>query len=148
MYAECRVFNVPAIPLGAGASGALQWGPLPPTARFLHAQILGQDTLSVDHEAWAIVVGSMHGRVLLVTKGNSFLQTALELQPAIDLYKTTPDQYVVNAGNFDLTVFDGFVPATLPVGGVFFINPPEGSYIFGKSGPEIRVSHIGVGGGG
>ena len=148
LYADGRLVNVQTITLGAGASGALQWGPLPPTARLLHAQILGQDALSVDHEAWAIVGGSMHGRVLLVTKGNGFLQSALALQPAIDLYKTTPDQYVVNAGNFDLTIFDGFVPATLPAGGVFFVNPPEGSYIFGKSGPEIRVSHIGAGGGG
>src|SRR5947209_10300817 len=86
----------------------------------------------------------MHRRVQLVTNGNVFLQAALGLQPTIDLYKTTPDKYVVNAGNFDLTVFDGFVPATLPGGGVFFVNPPEGSYIFGKSGPEIRVSHIGA----
>ncbi|TMC96019.1 MAG: VWA domain-containing protein [Chloroflexi bacterium] len=114
LYADGRLVNVQTITLGAGASGALQWGPLPPTARFLHAQILGQDALSVDHEAWAIVGGSMHGRVLLVTKGNGFLQ----------------------------------VPATLPAGGAFFVNPPEGSYIFGKSGPEIRVSHIGAGGGG
>ncbi len=147
LYADGRLVNVQTITLGAGASGALQWGPLPPTARFLHAQILGQDALSVDHQAWAIVGGSMHGRVLLVTKGNGFLQAALALQPAIDLYKTTPDQYVVNAGNFDLTIFDGFVPATLPAGGAFFVNPPEGSYIFGKSGPEIPVSHIGAGGG-
>jgi Ca-activated chloride channel homolog len=144
LYADGRLVNVQTITLGAGASGALQWGPLPPTARFLHAQILSQDMLSVDHEAWAIVGGSMHGRVLLVTKGNGFLQAALGLQPTIDLYKTTPDKYVVNAGNFDLTVFDGFVPAKSPAGGVFFVNPPEGSYIFGKSGPEIRVSHIGA----
>lgn len=148
LYADGKLVNVQTITLGAGASGAIQWGPLPslpPTTRYLHAQILTQDALSVDHEAWAIVGGSMHGRVLLVTKGNNFLQAALLLQPNIDLYKTTPDKYVVNAGNFDLTVFDGFVPATLPTGGVFFINPPQGSYIFGQSRPEIRVSHIGAG---
>src|SRR2546423_97201 len=144
MYAECRVFNVPAIPLGAGASGALQWGPLPPTARFLHAQILGQDTLSIDHEAWAIVGGSMHGRVLLVTKGNSFLEASLRLQSNIDLFETTPDKYA-NVGNFDLTVFDGFVPSSLPSGDIFFVDPPAGSYIFGKSGAEIIISHINAG---
>ncbi len=150
LYADGKLVNVQTITLGAGASGAIQWGPLPslpPTTRYLHAQILTQDALSVDHEAWAIVGGSMHGRVLLVTKGNNFLQAALLLQSNIDLYKTTPDKYVVNAGNFDLTVFDGFVPATLPTGGVFFINPPQGSYIFGQSRPEIRVSHIGAGSG-
>src|SRR2546425_8396311 len=148
LYADGKLVNVQTITLGAGASGAIQWGPLPslpPTTRYLHAQILTQDALSVDHEAWAIVGGSMHGRVLLVTKGNNFSQAALLLQSNIDLYKTTPDKYVVNADNFDLTVFDGFVPATLPTGGVFFINPPQGSYIFGQSRPQIRVSHIGAG---
>ncbi len=148
LYADGKLVNVQTITLGAGASGAIQWGPLPslpPTTRYLHAQILTQDALSIDHEAWAIVGGSMHGRVLLVTKGNNFLQAALLLQSNIDLYKTTPDKYVVNAGNFDVTVFDGFVPATLPTGGVLFINPPQGSYIFGQSRPEIRVSHIGAG---
>ena len=65
----------------------------------------------------------MHGRVLLVTKGNSFLEASLRLQPNIDLYETTPAKYT-NVGNFDLTVFDGFVPSNLPSGAIFFVNPP------------------------
>jgi len=147
LYADGKLVNVQTVTLGAGASGAIQWGPLLSTTHFLHAQILTQDALSVDHDAWAIVGGSMHGRVLLVTKGNSFLQTALLLQANIDLYKTTPDKYVINAGNFDLTVFDGFVPATLPAGSALFVNPPQGNYVFGQSGPEVQVSHISAGSG-
>src|SRR5712692_10706375 len=92
-----------------------------------------------------IAGGSIHSRVLLVTRGNSFLEAALRLQPGINLYETTPGNYVANAGNYDLTVFDGFVPAQLPSGDLFFINPPAGSYIFGQSGAEIDVSHIGAG---
>jgi len=42
-------------------------------------------------------------------------------------------------------VFDGYVPAALPNGDLFFVNPPPGTYIFGKSGPEIHVSHISAG---
>lgn len=145
LYADGKLVNVQTITLAGGASGALQWGPLPATTRFLHAQILTQDAMTVDHEAWAIVGGSMHGRVLLVTNGNSFLQAALALQSNIDLYKTTPAKYQVNVGNFDLTIFDGYVPPRLPDGDLFFVNPPQGSYIFGTSGPEIRVSHISAG---
>src|SRR5258708_1848825 len=104
-----------SIVLPAETSGAIQWGPLPPTTRFLHAHIISQDAMTVDHEAWAIVGGSMRGRALLVTKGNIFLEHALSLQPNIDLFETTPDKYAnANAGDFDLTVFDGYVPATLP----------------------------------
>src|SRR5256714_3489299 len=145
LYADGKLVNVQTISLAAGATGALQWGPLPPTTRFLHARLIAQDAMTVDHEAWAIVGGSIHARVLLVTNGNSFLQAALGLLPNIDLYKTNPTRYTVNVGNFDLTIFDGYVPPTLPGGDVFFVNPPAGTYIFGKSGPEVRVSHISAG---
>ena len=145
LYADGKLVNVQTTTLAAGASGALQWGPLPVGTRFLHARILTSDALTADHDAWAIVGGSLHGQVLLVTNGNSFLQAALALQTNIDLYKTIPAKYLVNVGNFDLTIFDGFVPPTLPTGDLFFINPPQGSYIFGSSGPDIRISHISSG---
>jgi Ca-activated chloride channel family protein len=144
LYADSKLLGVQTAVLAAGGNSALEWGPLPPTTRFLHARIISQDAMMVDHEAWAIVGGSMHGRVLLVTRGNSFLDAALRLQPNIDLYETTPDKYA-DTGNFDLTVFDGFTPSSLPAGDVFFVNPPAGSYIFGKSGAEINVSHISAG---
>jgi hypothetical protein len=144
LYADGKLVNVQNINLAAGTSGSLQWGPLPTTTHFLHAKLDAQDPMTVDHDAWAIVGGSMHGKVLLVTKGNSFLEAALRLQPNIGLYETTPAKYL-NAGSYDLTIFDGFVPSAMPSGGLFFVNPPTGSYIFGKSGQNISVSHINAG---
>lgn len=144
LYADGTLVGVQTIVLAAGGSGALEWSPLPGTAHILHARLVSQDAMTVDHEAWAVVGGSMRGRVLLVTAGNSFLETALRLQANVDLFETTPQKYV-NTGNFDLTVFDGFAPPTLPSGGIFFVNPPAGTYIFGTSGPTINVSHISAG---
>jgi Ca-activated chloride channel homolog len=144
LYADGRLVNVQTIDLAAGASGSVQWGPLPATTHFLHARLDTQDPMTVDHDAWAIAGGSMHGRVLLVTNGNSFLEAALRLQTNIDLYETTPAKYV-DGDNYDLTIFDGFVPPTLPVGSLFFVNPPAGSYIFGRSGQDVAVSQINAG---
>ncbi len=144
LYADGKLVGVQTAILSAGATGSLQWGPLPPATRLLHARIISQDAMAIDHEAWAIVGGSMHGRVLLVTKGNSFLEASLRLQSNIDLFETTPNKYA-NVGNFDLTVFDGFVPSSLPSGDIFFIDPPTGSYFFGNSGAEIIISHISAG---
>jgi hypothetical protein len=144
LYANGRLVNVQTINLAAGASGSLQWGPLPATTQFLHAKLDAQDPMTVDHDAWAIVGGLMHGKVLLVTNGNSFLEAALRLQANIDLFETTPAKYV-NAGGYDLTVFDGFVPPSMPSGGLLFVNPPTGSYMFGKLGPVIGVSSISAG---
>jgi len=144
LYADGQRVTVQTITLPAGTSGSMQWGPLAPKTRFLHAHLVLQDALVADADAWAIVGGSLHGRALLVTKGNSFLESALRLQPSIDLYETTPDKYV-SSSKYDLTVFDGSVPKSLPDGALFFINPPNGSYIFGQAGPQIRVSHMSAG---
>ncbi len=145
LYADSRLVSVQTIILPAGTSGAIQWGPLAPNTRLLHARLISQDAMTVDHEAWAIVGGSLQGRVLLATKGNSFLETALRLQPNVNLYEITPDKYSSTIGTYDLTIFDGFVPPTLPNGAIFFINPPTGSYPFGAVSPEIRVSQITAG---
>ncbi len=144
LYADGKLVSVQTISLAAGASGVLQWAPLPPATRFLYAHIIAQDAMKADHEAWAIVGGSMHGRVLLVTSGNSFLESALRIQPTIDLFETIPAKYTRDT-SFDLTIFDGYVPPVLPPGDLFFVNPPAGSYIFGVSGPEIAVTRISAG---
>ncbi|QBD81820.1 VWA domain-containing protein [Ktedonosporobacter rubrisoli] len=145
LYADSRLVNVQTITLAPGANGAVQWGPLNASTRFLHARLITQgDAMTADHDAWSIVGGSLHGRVLLVTKGNGFLNTALRLQPNITLYQTTPQEYSSN-NTFDLTIFDGFAPPKLPAGSIFFINPPNGTYPFGTSGPEIKVSQVSSG---
>ncbi len=144
LYADNNLVGVQTASLPANASGALQWGPLNTNIQMLHAKILTQDAMSVDHDAWATVGSSMHGRVLLVTKGNTFLLAALRLQPNMDLYQTTPTNYS-SVGQYDLTIFDGYVPPTLPKGSLLFINPPAGSYLFGTVGPDLAVSSINTG---
>ncbi len=144
LYADGRLVRVQTATLAAGATGAIQWDQVPGTARYLHAHLVTQDALSADHDAYALVGSSIHGNVLLVTEGNTFLRTALNLQPNIDLYQTTPEKYTT-AGNFDLTVFDNYQPQTLPQGNILFVNPPTGSYLFGSSGQQSAVSHINAG---
>jgi len=144
LYADSHLVSVQTITLAPQGTGAVQWNALAPTTRFLHAKIDSQDAMTIDHEAWAVVGGSQKGRALLVTKGNMFLRAALALQPDVDLSETTPAQYV-NTGGYDLTIFDNFVPPSLPDGALFFVNPPPGSYIFGTAGQPIHVSRVGPG---
>jgi hypothetical protein len=144
LYADNKLVGVQSATMSAQGTSAVQWPLLPLSAHFLHAHLLSQDPLTVDHDAWSIVGSSMHGKVLLVTQSNPMLETVLRIQPNIDLYEETPQAYA-NGGNYDLTVFDGFVPPVLPKGAIFFVNPPKGSYPFGTSGQNIQVSHINAG---
>ncbi|HEY4388360.1 MAG TPA: BatA and WFA domain-containing protein, partial [Ktedonobacteraceae bacterium] len=144
LYADSRLVGVQTLSLAAGASGTVQWGPLAPTTRVIHAHIVSQDALSADHDAWALVGSSQRGRVLLVTKSNVFLEKGLRNLSNVDLYETTPDKYV-NTSSYDLTIFDGYQPPTLPTGNLFFINPPAGPGLFGTSGSTLRISQVSAG---
>lgn len=145
LYADNRLFGVKTVTLAAGTSGAVQWGPLASATSVLHARIVTQDAMTIDHEAWALVGSSIHGRVLLVTKGNMYLETALRLQSNVELFETTPDKYSNIGNNYDLTVFDGYAPPTLPSSNLLFLNPPNKAYNFGTSGALTSVSHISAG---
>jgi Ca-activated chloride channel family protein len=144
LYADNKLVSVQSATIPAEGTSAIHWPALPLTTRFLHAHLLSQDPLMVDHDAWSIVGSSTQGKVLLVTHSNPMLETALRIQPNIDLYEVSPQNYA-NGGNYDLTIFDGFVPPVLPKGSILFVNPPQGSYPFGTSGQDIKVSHINTG---
>jgi hypothetical protein len=144
LYADNFLVGVQTANLPAGASGSVTWTKVKAGTHTLHARLLSHDTMSTDHEAWAIVGSSFHGRVLLVTKGNAFLEAALRLQSNIDLFTIAPDKYSPTM-SYDLTVFDGYTPPDLPEGNLLFVNPPDGNYLFGTSGPLSTVSHINVG---
>ena len=134
---------VKTVSLSPGASGSLEWDNVPPRAQFLHARLVSQNAMMADHDAWALVGNAIHGRVLLVTKENGYLQTALRLQPNVDLFATTPDKYQAPPPTaYDLTIFDGFVPTTLPNGNIFFVDPPTGRYAFGQAGRSLTPTRV------
>ena len=87
------------------------------------------DQLAADDAAWAIVPSDRLQRILLVGPGNVYLQNALSLLPNVELYGTTGEDYAGTTGleAFDLIVFDGFLPATLPAKPILAIAPPRTS---------------------
>jgi hypothetical protein len=90
------------------------------------------DLLSSDDRAWAIVPPSRTRSILLVTAGDPYLETALSYLPNVSLWGTTPDGYskdVVRPDGtpWDLIIFEGFLPATLPSVPVLAIAPPATS---------------------
>ncbi len=145
LYADDHLVSVQTVTLPAGASSSIEWSPIKPDTRILHVHLISQDPMTTDHEAWAIVGGFLHAQVLLVTKGNAFLETALRLQPNITLFETTPDKYSSDIGNYDLTVFDGTMPLHPPTGNILYVDPPAGNYAFGVSGKQTSISHISIG---
>jgi Ca-activated chloride channel homolog len=83
------------------------------------------DALALDDHAWAIVPPERQRRILLVSDGDPYLETALTYLPNTELYGVTPAKYGPDTHPelFDLTIFEGTLPATLPRSAILAIAP-------------------------
>jgi hypothetical protein len=87
------------------------------------------DELGLDDRAWAVVPPDRLRRVLLVGDGDPYLETALSYLPNTELYGVTPAKYGPDTHPelFDLIVFEGTLPVTLPHAAVLAIAPTASS---------------------
>ena len=79
------------------------------------------DDLPVDNEASSVLKESLQAKVLLVSKGNYFLERALSLNPSLEVSMVNPANYAKQPG-FDVIIFDNTAPANLPPGNYLFLN--------------------------
>ncbi|MEO8392935.1 MAG: VWA domain-containing protein [Chloroflexota bacterium] len=87
------------------------------------------DYLQEDNIAWAVSSDAGTRRVLLMSEGNLFLGQILRSLPSIDLFEGDIKQGLPTQP-FDLYIFDGWVPPTLPQGDMLFVNPPSSTSLF------------------
>jgi hypothetical protein len=90
------------------------------------------DLLAADDRAWAIVPPVRQRNILVVGTGDPYLETALSYLPNSRLFGLTPDEYPAGARrtdgtDWDLIIFEGYLPATLPTVPVLAIAPPKSS---------------------
>jgi Ca-activated chloride channel family protein len=87
------------------------------------------DALALDDRGWAVVPPDRLRRILLVSDGDPYLETALSYLPSTELYGVKPTEYGPGTRPelFDLIIFEGYLPATLPRSAVLAIAPPSSS---------------------
>ena len=87
------------------------------------------DALALDDRAWAIVPPERLRRILLVSDGDPYLETALTYLPNTELYGIKAAAYGPDTHPelFDLIIFEGTMPAELPATSVLAIAPKVSS---------------------
>jgi len=105
------------------------------------------DQLAADDRAWAIVPPDRPHNVLIVGPGDPYLETALSFLPNTRLFGVKPDRYPADAirtdgTDWDLVIFEGFVPPTLPSTPVLAIAPPTSSPLGEVAG---KLTNPGIG---
>ena len=86
------------------------------------------DQLAVDDHAWAIVPPDRERLILVVGPGDPYLETALSYLPNVELFGVTTAEYGPaterqDGRPWDLVIFEGALPATLPRSPILAIGP-------------------------
>jgi Ca-activated chloride channel homolog len=103
------------------------------------------DLLTLDDAAWAVAPPDRPRFVLYVGPGTTYIINALSFLPNVELYGTTAEDYAATAAdplfaNYDLVIFDGFLPPTLPDKAILAFAPPRTSPLGEVVGPLDEVS--------
>ncbi|MBX3272043.1 MAG: VWA domain-containing protein [Sandaracinaceae bacterium] len=87
-----------------------------------------RDVLPADDRAYARLPERRRARVQAVTTGNLYLSAALLLDEYLDVVEVAPAAYPAE-GEFDVTIFDGWVPPEPPRTPAIYLEPrpPEGT---------------------
>ncbi len=111
------------------------------SGRRLRLELGGEpDLLAADDVAHGVLRLEEPARVLLVSKGNFFLERALALAPGVEVDRIDPDKFDP-LHDHRLAVFDNFSPAAIGPGRALFINgvPPLEGFAGGAALPAQMV---------
>jgi Ca-activated chloride channel homolog len=152
LYADGIIFNAFDLEIPSDSQRAVVAEDLPPGTLVVSAVLAGQDTLPLDDQAWALTVQREPSMVTLVTEGNRFLETGLELLPGFEVTLMKPEVFEMNIANdtsqsgsvatiltddvSQIFIFDSYVPLSpeLPAGSLLFIAPPRSTEYFTVTG--------------
>ena len=122
--------------IASGGAVELVWE-LPPDTRGARLRVAptngATDAMPFDNEAYVVTREVGQRRVLLVSNQPGDLGRALAAQPGAVITTVSTGSYDPRQ-QYDLTVFDGFTPATLPRGGILVVNPPPDSSLIARTG--------------
>ncbi|MEO6787652.1 MAG: BatA and WFA domain-containing protein [Chthoniobacteraceae bacterium] len=97
---------------------------------WLTAKLAANDPLALDNIAYATLPPARLNRVLLVSKGNTFLEKLLSVDSSLKFQFVTPESYQPGMSEkFEAVIFDGTTPAS------FDLNAARGNFLFLKATP-------------
>ncbi len=130
LSADGQPVETRAVDLPADGARQLFFTSLPPEARVIQLQLDQGDALAADNRAILVRGAQPTTPVLLVTRGNVFLQKALQSVPGLSLYQVTPRSFpTVDTTPYSVLVFDGFIPDQPPTKNALIVDPSDAPWL-------------------
>ena len=132
VYADGALVDARDLTIPAGQRSEALIGSVPAATRTIEARLAEDDALAADDRAVAVVPAEEATRALVVSDGNTYLESALALLPRLELYAVGAAGYedALEAAEEDgepygLIVFDGFVPDEPPAVAALYVDPSD-----------------------
>lgn len=142
VWGDQRLLEVRDVMLDAQARSNVVIDDVPKDVSAVEVRLVGADPavttepdqLAVDDRAWAVIPPQRTRLILVVGEGDPYLETALSYLPDAELYGEAPATYGPaterkDGRPWDLVIFEGFLPATLPRSPILAIAPPRTSVL-------------------
>lgn len=140
LYTDGILYDSKNIGLKANEQKDVVFENLPLDSVNLEASIESKDVLIADDRYFDTIDSIGDRKVLLATESNLFLDKSLSILN-LNLYKT---ENIENLNGYDLYVFDGMIPDTMPDdGNIILINPPQNNN-FIEIGESLDVNSMSI----
>jgi hypothetical protein len=124
LYGDDNLIELKDIEITAGSTVSVYFYGVEKEYDYLTAELSKGDALKEDDKAFLITENPEPKKVLMVSKGNTFLEKAITAIEGLELYKS--DNIDTSEDDFDLYIFDGETPNAVPESGsILFINPKQ-----------------------
>ncbi|WP_160680691.1 VWA domain-containing protein [Clostridium sp. C8-1-8] len=146
LYGEEKLLDIKNVDIKAGETKTVYFDKVQTKDRFLKCELSQKDGLDADNDIYSIVKQKNGAKVLLSSNQNVFLEKALSTIKDVELFKTNPGEAI--EGDYDLYIFDGKLPSTLPKkGNILIVNPDRSNEYFNlsaeKDGGKAEIlSHV------
>ena len=137
-YSDGALCDVRIVSLAAGEETGVRFS-LPENAETVTVRLADDDALAADNVRYAVREVAAQRRALLVTSGNIFLERALGLDARMTVDLAAPGD-AQTAAAYDLYVYDGVLPETLPESGAILAVNPTGEVLGVSAGEAGQVS--------
>jgi Ca-activated chloride channel homolog len=155
LWGDGSLLEVRDVPLEAQARANVIVDDIDRRVRTLEVRLVGSDPavvtapdqLAVDDRAWAVIPPDRTRLILVVGAGDPYLETALSYLPNVELFGVAPNEYGPKTQRqdgrpWDLVIFEGYLPATLPRSPILAIAPPRTSDLGQVAG---KLTNPGIG---
>lgn len=141
LYFDETLLDVKPFDLAPGARRAETFSLLPPIGKnsrgWLRARLDISDSLALDNTAYAVLPRPAVKRVLLVTRGNWFLENLLAADPLAKWELLAPEAFrPAMAAGFDAVIFDDALPEN------FDMENAAGNFLFIRQSPWTKPESL------